>query len=399
MSEERSRVLFVDDDPRLLSAVSRILYSSPYEVRTAPDGWTALEMVEKEGPFAVLVSDLRMPGMDGVELLQQVSELAPDTVRMLLTGQADLDSAIGAINDGRIFRFITKPCPAMALQANVRGAVEQYRLVTAERVLLEQTLHGSIKALTEILAAVSPAAFGRATRLRQTVGAMMDVVGVRDRWHIEVAAMLSQIASVTLPPDTMSRLYHGDPLTPEEEAMLERAPAVAEQVVGSIPRMEPVLAVLRYQYKNYDGSGPPRDGVAAENIPWGARALRLATDLDALDASGDPGAGVIDVLRGRIGFYDPDMIEALSAIRKAGRELEIRELELKNIKPGMIFAQDVRSRRSALILARGQEATPSVLERLHNFSLTVGVREPIRVILREASPAPENAPSHHPASA
>jgi response regulator RpfG family c-di-GMP phosphodiesterase len=393
MSEERSRVLFVDDDPRLLAAVTRILHSSPFDIRTASDGWTALESVEKDGPYAVIVSDLRMPGMGGVELLQQVGELAPDTVRMLLTGQADLESAIGAINDGRIFRFITKPCPAVALQAAMRAATDQYRLVTSERVLLEQTLHGSIKALTEILSAVSPEAFGRATRLRQSVTAMMNVANIRDRWHIEVAAMLSQIACVTLPPETMHRLYHGDPLTPEEQAMLERAPAIAESVVGSIPRLDPVLAILRYQYKNYDGTGPPHDGVAGERIPWGARALHVVTDLDALEADSDPGVMVLDILRGRTGFYDPELIEVISEIRKAGHEAEVRELYLKDMRPGVVFAQDVRSKRGALILARGQEATPGVLERLHNFALTVGVREPIRVIVRGVAPIEDLHPT------
>jgi DNA-binding NtrC family response regulator len=97
MTETRSRILFVDDDPRLLAAVTRVLHSSPFDLRTATDGRAALEALRDDGPFAAMVSDLRMPGMDGITLLRQARENAPDTVRILLTGQADLEGAISAI--------------------------------------------------------------------------------------------------------------------------------------------------------------------------------------------------------------------------------------------------------------------------------------------------------------
>ncbi len=387
MRERKSRVLFVDDDPRLLAAVTRVLHTCPFELRTATDGRAALEALRDDGPFAVIVSDLRMPGMDGVTLLRQARETAPDTVRILLTGQADLEGAVSAINEGNIFRFITKPCPVLVFQASLRAAVEQHRLVTAERVLLGQTLHGSIQALTEVLAAVSPAAFGRATRLCRLVGELIGAAGIRDKWHVEVAAMLSQIACVTLPPDTLLRLYRGEALSPEEAAMVERMPAIAEQVLGSIPRLEPVLAILRYQYKNYNGSGPPRDAVACQDIPWGARALKLATDFDALTGENTARPAVLHTLRSRTGVYDPVLLDLLCGIREGGQEADIQEVALNEVRPGMIFAQDVKTRRGGLILARGQLATPGVIERLNNFSLTVGVQEPFRVILREARPA------------
>jgi response regulator RpfG family c-di-GMP phosphodiesterase len=274
----------------------------------------------------------------------------------------------------------------LVLQATLRAAVEQHRLVTAERVLLGQTLHGSIQALTEVLSAVSPAAFGRATRLCRLVGELIVAAGIRDKWHVEVAAMLSQIACITLPPDTLFRHYRGEELSPEEAAMVERMPAIAEQVVGSIPRLEPVLAILRYQYKNYNGSGPPRDEVAGQDIPWGARALKLATDLDALTGEHTPRSAALRALRGRIGVYDPALLDLLGGIRESGQEADIQEIGLKEVRTGMIFAEDVKTRRGGLILARGQQATPGVIERLNNFSLTVGVQEPFKVILREARP-------------
>jgi DNA-binding NtrC family response regulator len=117
------------------------------ESTTATSGKAGLERLSSDGPFAVVVSDMRMPEMNGAAFLAQVRERAPDTVRVLLTGQADLDSAIAAVNEGQIFRFLTKPCAPEMLISSLRAAEEQHRLITAERVLLEQTLHGAVKAL------------------------------------------------------------------------------------------------------------------------------------------------------------------------------------------------------------------------------------------------------------
>ena len=148
-------------------------------------------------PVDLVISDMRMPAMDGATFLKYARTGAPDTVRVLLTGQADMDSAIAAVNEGNIFRFLTKPCPIDVLLTALKACVEQHRLVTAERVLLEETLRGSVKMLTEVLSLVSPTAFGRAARLQQRVAAIAAQMGIRDRWHIEVAAMVSQIGPVT----------------------------------------------------------------------------------------------------------------------------------------------------------------------------------------------------------
>jgi response regulator RpfG family c-di-GMP phosphodiesterase len=379
----RTSVLFVDDEPNLLAAVARVLRATEFDVKTAPDGATALETLRTEGPFAVIVSDLRMPRMDGVTLLRTARGVAPDTVRILMTGQADLEGAISAINEGSIFRFITKPCPSLVLQMNLRAAIEQYRLVTAERVLLEQTLHGSIKALTDVLALASPVAFGRAGRLRQRVKALVASLSIRDWWHVEVAAMLSQIGCVILPPATLEKLYHGGELGAEERAMAERMPAVIEQVLGHIPRLEPVLEILRYQHKNYDGTGTPPDDIAGQKIPWGARVLRLVTDLDAIESRGSSFASAVETLRSRAGAYDPSILDALAGLHGSAHHTEVRQVCLDGIRPGMVLSRDVKTRNGLLLCARGQEVTASLLQRLRNFSVLPGIQEPLRVAVSE----------------
>src|SRR5215467_12671970 len=152
------RILFVDDEPKILQGLERQL-SGKFELRTAPGPVMGLQILSKDGPYAAVVSDYRMPTMNGVEFLARARQRYPDTVRLMLTGQADLNAAISAVNEGAIFRFLSKPCPMEVLDAALNSALEQYRLIQAERELLEQTLHGSIKIMTEVLSLTSPAAF------------------------------------------------------------------------------------------------------------------------------------------------------------------------------------------------------------------------------------------------
>ena len=149
------RILCVDDERAVLDGLSLHLRRR-YQVLTAQSGAEGLEILGREAGINVVVSDMRMPVMDGAAFLTRARALVPDVVRVLLTGQADLDSAIAVINEGRIFRFLTKPCPPATMMGALEAAVEQHRLITSERVLLEQTLHGSIKALTDILALANP---------------------------------------------------------------------------------------------------------------------------------------------------------------------------------------------------------------------------------------------------
>ncbi len=142
--DPRPRILCVDDEPSVLDGLRRTL-RSVFIVETAIGGRLGLEILRAKGPFVVVTSDLRMPLMNGVEFLSRAREIAPDTVRVLLTGQGDMEAAIGAVNEGNIFRFLTKPCPTGTLVRSLMACAEQYRLLTAEKVLLEQTLRGSIK--------------------------------------------------------------------------------------------------------------------------------------------------------------------------------------------------------------------------------------------------------------
>ncbi|HHN74817.1 MAG TPA: response regulator, partial [Acidobacteria bacterium] len=187
---EMERVLFVDDEANILSGIRRNLRRR-YEVFTAEGGQAGLEALEREGPFAVVVSDYRMPGMDGVEFLARVRAQSPHSVRMMLTGQAEMSAVIGAINSSKIFRFLPKPISRDELIGALDDALEQYRLITAEKQLLEQTLSSSVKALVDLLGMVNPVAFSRAARVKRCVAWLVGRLEPPNPWEFELAGLLS----------------------------------------------------------------------------------------------------------------------------------------------------------------------------------------------------------------
>jgi CheY-like chemotaxis protein len=382
------KVLCVDDEPNVLAGLALHLRRR-YDLVTAASGADALEVLKQHGGIAVIISDMRMPVMDGAAFLSRSREVAPDAVRMLLTGQADMHAAITAINQGQIFRFLTKPCPPVALIASVAAAVEQHQLITAQRVLLEQTLRGSIKALTEVLALTNPAAFGCATRIRQLTTELAARLEVQDSWQLDVAAMLCQLGSVALPPDTAARFYAGDALTSDDAQMVARMPTVTEQLLRQIPRLEDVVAILTAIGKPFHAVDPHAD-LHERLRRRGGELLKVARDFDALEVQGNTAARAVDMMRSRSGRYDADILDALQELRANEAPHEtIVEVALSAIRVGMVFADDVRTDDGMLIAARGSEVTTSFVERMRNVRVGDD-KTAIRVVLskttmREAS--------------
>jgi response regulator RpfG family c-di-GMP phosphodiesterase len=225
------KVLMVDDEANILDSFRRELRGK-INLDTALGGEEGLRKLSQNGPYAVVVSDLRMPGMDGIEFLAKVRAAWPDTVRIMLTGYADVQNTISAVNEGHIFRFLTKPCDSVTLVKALAAGIRQYRLVTAEKELLEKTLKGSIAVLTDLLALVKPEAFARASRITQWVMQIVRELGVEQTWEFEAAAMLSQIGYVTLPDQVIKKVCRGQELTSEEAEIFSQHFRLAADLVA-----------------------------------------------------------------------------------------------------------------------------------------------------------------------
>lgn len=375
--EPRPRVLCVDDEPLVLEGLRDTLRRS-FDVHVAESGAAGLDLLGADSQgFAIVISDMRMPAMSGSAFLQQARRVAPLAVRMLLTGHADLDSAAKAVNDGQIFRFLIKPCQADELLRACAAAVWQHRLAATERVLLEQTLHGSVRALTDVLALASPAAFGRGQRVKQRLVRFLPAIGMDDGWELEVAAMFSHLGAITLPEATAEKLYAAAALTPHESSMVERVPAVTERILANIPRLEGVQQILGSYRRSF--ASIETDGL----LPVGARVLRILIDYDELETHGLPDDVAIDAMRSRDGVYDPALLDRFAAFVGVGRQKgRVVEVAVCDVRVGMTLAADVRSRTGHLLIARGYPVTRELVDRIRNFQDGY-VREPVRVFDHE----------------
>lgn len=376
----RPRVVCVDDEPHVVGGLALHLRRR-YDVELATSGAAGLELLDKQPEAAVVISDMRMPGMNGAEFLAKAYVAHPNTTRILLTGYAELDAAISAINDGRVFRFLVKPCPPPELLRTVEAGADLHRMLLAERELLERTLHGSIRMLSEVMAVTNPAAFGRATRIKQRVSELLKKLNEPQRWQAEVAAMLSQLSSITLPNETVEKLYYGASLTQVEQGMVERAPNVTEQLLSHIPRLEVVRQILaghRDPYRKADGEVQGDRRI----VKRGAQVLKIAIELDALEGQGRSGSGAQAALRAQSEAYEPAVLEAALELCGSARNDEIvHEVSLSALVPGMVFANDVKLTNGSLFVARGYEVTESFLARVRNFR-SGSVKEPVRVIVK-----------------
>jgi response regulator RpfG family c-di-GMP phosphodiesterase len=382
------KILCVDDDWNLLSSLNRVLRAQ-FNVKITHHASNAIDILEKDPDFAVVMSDLRMPGIQGLAFLERVKKLAPDAVRVLFTGQAEVKDAVAAINDGLVFRFVLKPCPSLLLVKTLLSAVEQHRLVTAERTLLQQTLRECVNALVEVLSAAQPAAFGQALRLKKYAVEMAEIADPAERWQVEVAALLSQLGAVTLGAETLERVRNGEQLSPDEQALVDAAPAVAVKLVGNIPRLEAVREILAHIQARYDGSGTIRFNVAGDRIPLGARILKLASDFETLLARGRSVEDAIEGLRSQRAWYDPTLLETFIARQSGNAQAgEIAELPLNEVQPGMVFVDDVVASNGLLLATRQQEVTDSLIERIRTFWRNVAGGITVRVLLpKQAAPA------------
>jgi response regulator RpfG family c-di-GMP phosphodiesterase len=373
------KILFVDDEQNILDGIKRQMRKN-FLVDVAAGPKQGLSAIENHGPYAVIVSDLRMPVMDGIEFLSRVRETAPDTVRMMLSGNADLKDAIKAVNEGNVFQFLAKPTTPDMLTKALNAGLKHYQLIISEKELLEKTLKGSIKVLTELLALLNPEAFGLSSRIQRTAVKVASLLGILDVWEIETAAMLSHIGCVILPDHTIMKKYHGKQLTDEEARLFNQHRMVAADLLSNIPRIEKVVKIITYQEKHFDGSGLPEDSLRGNAIPLGARILKVILDFDTLESQGVLPGNALKQLKKKSGsWYDPSVIVALEVNLGIEAKNEVRKIGVSELKPKMILGKDIITKNGQLVISRGQVVTHAMLTRLFNFSQNI--QEPIFVII------------------
>ncbi len=378
------RVLLVDDEQSILDGYRRNLRKQ-FAIDTAVRPADALEMIDTAGPFAVVVSDLQMPEMNGIEFLARVRAIAPDTDRMMHTGQADLDVSIAAVNTGNVFRFLTKPCDPERLGSALTAGLDQYRLVRAERELLENTLHGAVRMLTEVLSMLDPGSQALAGHVQATVERLGRDLGISS-WEIELAAMLSQLGNLTLPNETATKLCNGGELTAEERIMADRAPSAGSRLLAHVPRLERVAQIIA------DQDVPPPTAATAEPdsdlVAIGANLLHVAVRFERLLAAGLHRDEACEQLR-RVAV-DEFQLSLVAHLAGDLAQPEWREdvLPLNAVTTDMVLTQDVFATSGVLLLGKDAVVSQARLERLRTFAAGVGIDEPVHVLVQVPTAEP-----------
>ncbi len=362
------KILFVDDEPEILVSYKRVLRKQ-FEIYTATSGAEGLTVLKEQGPFAVIVSDMRMPKMNGAKFLKHAYEQYPDTVRILLTGKSDLEDTISAINEGHIFRFLSKPCPPTELSSFLQEGIKHYKLIKSEKVLLEKTLRGTIKLLTDILALVKPEEFSRTTRLKKMSMELITKVNPKFAWKMEITALLAHIGLMTIPSDIIRRKNKGELLDQHDESMFKKHAEIAFQLISNIPRMGEIAEAIRFQEKYFDGRGVPDEKRVGHEIPLMSRVLKIVHDFDRLYINGTSLEKAYEKLSKSQGIYDIELLDLFretitenTVSNKIVKYIQVNELEV-----GMILAEDVKIRSGSTLLTKGHEITDLIRIKLIKF--------------------------------
>ena len=377
-----SQILIVDDDKTLLAALARA-FRGRFAVTTASSGLEGLSFVRSAQAFAVVVADMQMPGMNGIELLKEVALANPETSRIMLTGNADMETSVMAVNLGHVLCFLNKPCDEETLAEAIEQGIEQYHTLHAQRILVEQSLSGSIHALVDLLSVFDPKGFSQTELIREYALRIANRMGLEIGWELAVAAQLSGIGTLAIPIEVQKKARLGETLTLQEEELYGIIPKIGSRLLANIPRMHSVARFVLYSQNNFNGEGAPPGGLCGKDIPVESRILMVAENFVRLVERRKAKLVVVSLMKLQTWKYDPDVLEALEALllqgsTKGDEPLQSNE-HIADLRTGMVLVSDTFSRDGMLILSAGTRLTPILIELLRSLSMIKGIEEPIPV--------------------
>jgi response regulator RpfG family c-di-GMP phosphodiesterase len=376
---KQANVLLVDDEINILHSHRRTLRNE-FNFDVALGGEEALELISKGKKYAVVVTDMQMPNMSGLELLQKIKELSPNTVRMMLTGDLDQETAVQAVNIGDVFRFINKPCEPDTLISAIKAGIKQYNLVVAEKVLLNKTLKGVINVLSVVLDLVNPDATENSVKMVDYMERLAKALKLPDSWGFVPMVQLSQLGCVIFPSETLKNIDSGQTISEEEKQLFAQHPALAADLIRQIPRMEKIADNILYQEKCFNGEGTPNNNVRGTDIPLGARMLKVVIDFIRFEKQEQSTKKAFFKLEMQRQFYDPRILRALSTILNLGTNLPKIVVKLVDLKEGMILENRILTKRGLLVARKGQKVSEALLQIISHCLENKAIEGSIEVI-------------------
>jgi len=406
MSGIKGTILIVDDEPDILDALREQLTWEGYAVTACASGAAALDELQQRG-FSVIISDQRMPGMSGLELMAHARRLHPHASRVLLTGVLSLDTLVGAINQGEIFRFIAKPWMRAELLATVDNALQRQTLLEANDALVRNTeklnrqlVHANAQLQLQVdeliaqkeqlddahesLNANFEHSLGLCYRIINTFDPLLGkqtktVVDLcRQMAHMEdftpeekhvliTSAWLHDIGLIGLNRDLVHRFFHKPAeCSPSDHALLREHPIYGQALAAFVDRLSAVGVTIRAHHERFDGTGYP-DGLAGAAIPWTARCLAVAV---AFVQPGMPrGSALQSILEQSGKAFDPEAVRVfLKTTHRTEVPRQVREISVEDLRPGMLIARGIYVPSGVLLIAEGQELDPTAIAKLKSHA-------------------------------
>ena len=424
---QSATLLLVDDEFNVLKSLMRLLHAHNYRLLMAASGTEALALMARE-PVDLVISDMRMPHMDGAELLAKIRQQWPETMRLLLTGHADMTQTVAAINQGEIYRYIAKPWHDDELLLIVTQALEQQKLkrenarlqqLTAEQnaalreanttleqkvaqrtaelsqlvsflEMTQQELKTSFRTSLQVLANMLDMRFAdwvghsqRVVDVAEQLARMADV-GEEEFEAIRNAAQLHDIGKIALPDALVNKPFLS--CSRQERSEVMEHPALGQMVLLPIPELNRAGALIRHIHEHYDGTGFP-DRLHSDSIPLGARILAIAVDYDELQMGLIlPQAitaehALLYIRENKGQRYDPDLVSLMVRVVDAEQK-RIREVALgsSQLKPGMKLSRDLFSASRFLLLTRGRVLDEAIIQHIWHFERTEGKAVTVYVV-------------------
>ncbi|MEO5806716.1 HD domain-containing phosphohydrolase [Devosia sp.] len=368
------RVLFVDDNVNLLNGARRVSRGR-VDMIIAESAAQALEILDADDTIEIVVSDQNMPAMKGVEFLAEVARRWPLVVRIMQTGNDDQATAMAAINSGQVFRFVRKPYETEELLQTIADAAALYAVKAEEKRLLETTLAGSIKLMTDLMTLTRPDLFEKSARVHQLAILAAKSIKVPHHWELELAAMLYPLGLVAVPEVVSARYAANLPLSPKDQLLIDQSTLVSADLLRNIPRLENVANIVGLCHRGFDGSGSPTVGPRGNDLPVVSRLLHILINLvDLAAAKKLSNADALDLLRLATKRYDNAMLQTIAnalgaeAASAAKAPIVKKEVTVTSLRNGNQVAQDVLSNDGRLLLAEGSILTDILIQRLVQFA-------------------------------
>lgn len=358
------RVLCVDDDERLLAGLELRLRRT-FDVVTATSAADALARLDRSAPFSVVVSDMRMPSADGTRFLSAIRRVAPETTRILLTGQADVASAIAAVNEGEIFRFLLKPIEAPQLIPVIEEAVARHRAILAQQTVTEDVLRGAVDLIVASMATLAPHLSMQCARARSLVAEVAASATPKQAWIAELATVLIHLSLARVDADVSQRWRARLPLSPEEVQRVDAALHETMSLLRHIPQSEPLIDAITTIAPGINGrawGSPPA------NASMAIRIMHLVMQFDASLQRGIRSSDTIAAMRAHAA---PDDLPLIAMLALAPSKLDPGTIRgpLGRVLPGRRITHDVRLPNGILFLPKGHDVTMETLEMVEALDL------------------------------